>query len=303
MMRRSILLASLVALAWRPAIAAPPAQGDDEIIVQGRKLSREDITKVVRSIGHPEETGGFAWQYPRWADRVCVLVGGFPQDGGQFIADRIGEVARTLKLDAGQPGCAPNIFVLATDDPSKLIAKLRLKRHGLIEGPDIDIVEHIQHSHDAVRWIGATGLSGAYGSPTQASDQGLAGHSTTQVNSYDGGSRIETTTQTYLTRETIVVDGTQLDGISYEQLADYLAFVALAQLNPHASAPGIDSILSLFPRGGSAPTGLTAFDKAYLVGLYQMNPNAFGTLQRHQMESSISQTLRKASATEAAPQP
>jgi hypothetical protein len=292
-MRRLFL--ALIALSTA-AVGQPPQTsstgGDKEIIVEGRPLSRSDISKVVSSISHPEPTGAFESQYPRWVDRICVLVGGFPRDGAQFIADRIGEVARSLKLDAGPPGCSPNVFILATDDPAKLIAGLRLKRQGLVNGRDSAVISRIERSHDAVRWIGATTISGAFGAPMLDSAFSTGSHIVQQVKSYGGGSRLEASTQTFLTRETIIVDSTQIDGPSYGQLADYLAFVALAQLNPHAATPGVDSILSLFPRGGQAPAGLTAFDKAYLTALYRIDTNSVGILQKDQIEASINGTLR-----------
>jgi hypothetical protein len=289
-MRRLVL--ALAAFSTAAMGQPPSATGSGEIIVEGRPLSRSDIAKVVHSISHPEPTGGFESQYPRWADRICVLVGGFPRDGAQFIADRIGEVARSLKLDAGPPGCSPNIFILATDNPAKLIAGLRLKRQGMVSGQDSAVIARIQQGHDAVRWLGSTTISGAFGAPMQDSAFNSNGHAAPQTSSYDGGSRLTARTQTFLTRETIVVDGNQIDGVSFGQLADYLAFVALAQLNPHAATPGVDSILSLFPRGNQAPAGLTAFDKAYLTALYRSDPNLVGTLQKDQIETSINGTLR-----------
>jgi len=283
-MRRSLLaLATLVTTAAAP----PPAAAGREIIVEGRALGRSDIAKVVGAISHPEPTGGFESQYPRWADRICILVGGLPRDGAQFIADRIGEVARSLALDVGAPGCSPDIFILATDQPAKLIAGLRLKRQGLVTGPDSAVIARIQRSHDAVRWIGATTMTGSFGVPAQDSGFNSTDHVVPQMNNYDGGSRLLAKTQTFLTRETIVIDTGQIEGLTYDQLADYLAVVALAQINPHAAAPGVDSILSLFPRGNHAPAGLTAFDSAYLTALYRIDTNSPGMLQKGQIESLI----------------
>ncbi|WBO22095.1 hypothetical protein [Sphingomonas abietis] len=269
----------------------PPEGGDQEIIVEGHTLDAKEIAQAVRTISHPESTGGFDSQYPRWTDRVCVLVAGFPLEGAQFIADRVGQVARGLKLDVGEPGCTPNVFILATNDPTKLIATLRLKRHSLVDGKDVPVLRQVQESHDAVRWIGATSMRGSEGEPPTLNGFAADGRAIPQTNSYNGGSRLVAATRMVLSRETIVVDTTQTDGVNFGQLADYLAFVTLAQLNPHAGAPGVNSILSLFPRGNHAPAGLTAFDKAYLKGLYKSTVNAVGTVQQSQIETSVSDAV------------
>lgn len=292
-MRRFLVGLALLSCAASPRTPPTTTSGDNaEIVVEGQTLDHHDIAVAVRSISSPEPTGGFESQYPRWVDGICVLVGGFARDDGQFIADRIGEVARGLKLDAGPPGCSPNIFILATGDPAKLIAGLRVKRRGLVTGRDLAVVRAIQKSQDAVRWIGATTMTGTFGEPAQPGPFGLSGRTAPVLQNYDGGSRLVARTQTVLTRETIIVDTRQIEGMRYGQLADYLAFVALAQLNPHATLPGVDTILSLFPRGGAAPAGLTAFDRAYLTGLYQSPPNMVGTIQKDDIESTIDHTLR-----------
>lgn len=117
-------------------------------------------------------------------------------------------------------------------------ASPRLKRRGLVSGKDVSIVRRIQHSHDPVRRIGTTDISGGQGATVQSSDFGLAGSSTPKAQAYNGGSRIEASTQTFLSRETIIVDGKQTGGISYGQLADYLALVTLASSIRTRRRPG-----------------------------------------------------------------
>ena len=74
----------------------------------------------------------------------------------------------------------------------------------------------------------------------------------------------------------IVVDATKLTGTTWQQLADYLGVVSLAQIDPEANPAAFDSILNLFsnPR---AYSGLTDWDRAYVRALYdfdqERNPN------------------------------
>ncbi|USI74744.1 hypothetical protein [Sphingomonas morindae] len=301
---RTILVALASALALAPARAAPPSppppkQEPAEIIVQAHRLTAGEIDHAVRALSRPTETGGFESQYARWAGDICVLVAGLPKDAAQFVADRIGVIARGLALRVGGPGCAPSIFILASNDPTKLIDRLRIKRQGLVSADDRAVLDQVRRSHDAVRWIGLSDFTGQFGTPVSDSGMGSGGHGITQTARFDGGSRLIASTQTRLIRETILVDTRRLDGIQYQQLADYLALVSLAQLSPDGAPQGVPSILSLFTRQ-PAPEGLTAFDRAYLNGLYRSDANATGT---GQMDYIAAQVRRAITAPAAAPTP
>ncbi|NBW14020.1 MAG: hypothetical protein EBR82_39080, partial [Caulobacteraceae bacterium] len=68
-------------------------------------------------------------------------------------------------------------------------------------------------------------------------------------------------------RSFIIVDVSKTGGVSLTQLADYLAMVSLAQINPEADTGSYLSILNLFD-DPMQTEGLTQWDMAYLQGLY-----------------------------------
>src|SRR5262249_11404471 len=75
----------------------------------------------------------------------------------------------------------------------------------------------------------------------------------------------------------IIVDARQLQGVSFEALADYLAMVTLAQLSPTADTSGFSTILNLFTardQGRPIPAAMTDWDVAYLHGLYGATQDA-----------------------------
>lgn len=84
----------------------------------------------------------------------------------------------------------------------------------------------------------------------------------------------------------IVVDATMLTGTSWQQLADYLAFVSLAQINPEANPQSFDSILNLFTNP-AAYSGLTDWDETYLQSLYAFDQRRVVRLQRSLIVSGI----------------
>ena len=85
-----------------------------------------------------------------------------------------------------------------------------------------------------------------------------------------GPSRIHNGTRDDLRNVIIVVDATKLAGTTWQQLADYLAVVSLAQVDPDASPAAYDSILNLFSNP-AAYSGLTDWDRSYVRALYEFD--------------------------------
>jgi hypothetical protein len=277
------------------------AERDSAILVQGREITHAEVKHIIQSISKPESTGGFERQYPRWKKAVCVSVVGFPLEGGRYIADEIGAIARSVKLKAEGPGCSPTITVVASSNPSHLIATMRRTRYDLIAGREPAYIQHAQKNTDAVRWLSFTAGTSTDGMAAvsqgrlpamQSVGTGLDDWGVPTMQAYDGGSLIHATTMTYLRRVIAVVDTRQITGISYRQLADYLALTSLAQVRPSEALEGTDSILGLFPEKDHAANGLTRFDRAYLTALYGMNPGSTGQMQRGQIVSSVNKSMR-----------
>jgi hypothetical protein len=84
----------------------------------------------------------------------------------------------------------------------------------------------------------------------------------------------------------IIVDATKLTGMTWQQLADYLAVVSLAQINPKTDPAEFDSILNLFSNP-AAYTGLTDWDRSYLQALYTFDQERVGPAQHNEIVSLI----------------
>jgi len=80
-------------------------------------------------------------------------------------------------------------------------------------------------------------------------------------------SRLTTVIQNDLRRAYIIIDIDQAEGITFQQLADYVAMVAFAQVDPDADLSGFPTILNVFDNPNVA-SGLTDWDQAYLGSLY-----------------------------------
>jgi hypothetical protein len=67
----------------------------------------------------------------------------------------------------------------------------------------------------------------------------------------------------------VIVDRAQVQGVSFGQLADYLAVVGLAQVQPAAHVGESQTILTLFDGSPqAAPSRMTDWDRAFLKSLY-----------------------------------
>lgn len=68
----------------------------------------------------------------------------------------------------------------------------------------------------------------------------------------------------------IVVDARRVANVPTSAWMDYVAFNALAQINPDARTSNYSTILNLFSQPSSSLTQLTAWDLAYLDALYRV---------------------------------
>jgi hypothetical protein len=116
---------------------------------------------------------------------------------------------------------------------------------------------------------GQTSAAAAGGSPGMTG--GGAGslgdiQGTTAVRS--SGSRARAEVRNEITYALVVVDARRVANVPPLAWMDYVAFTALAQLTPGARTSDYPTILNLFSATQSPPAQLTAWDEAYLEGLY-----------------------------------
>ncbi len=249
----------------RPAAPAPPA----DVVVRGS--TDAELRRLTEALTRSTQ----GRQLSRWHRSVCASVIGFDDRHGAFIKARLTSLADSLGLKPPAERCAPNVFVIGTTGADGFTRALVKRSPGLFGNPNYGV------AHGAginpllvprpVRWI--------QGSQTVVSDCAVEGY----CNSYALNSRIKMPTHESLTASIVIVDLDKLNGLVWQQLADYVALVALARPKLDADyGPG--TILSLFAardRGERGPAGLTAEDQAFLTALYRSNGEQAGWAQRY----------------------
>lgn len=293
-----------------PAAAGPAVQLED-VVVSGRTLDRL-IRDFVGEVAEPNRNRGLA----RWTDRVCVGVANLDAEVAQYLTDRISTVATDIGLTAGAPGCTPNILVVATDDAQGLARRLTGERRRAFRmgGAGMDrggaALRDFVATDRPVRWwqmampIDSETGGRAVRIPGDCEGVQCAGGENSvlafapQIKVF-AASRVRTQIVDSLLRAVVIVDVDDVQNVSALQLADYIAMVSLAQIDPDADTGSYASILNVFDAPGSSDS-LTDWDRAYLDGLYAAERNQLGErAARSDVVDSIRRShreLRRASA-------
>lgn len=261
------------------APADPSATDLSDVEVTGRPLDTM-IRSFVNEVAEPNRRRGLA----RWDGHICVGVANLRAEPAQYIVDRVSTIAEELGLRPGEPGCAPNVIIIASDEPSALAGQLTRERRrafrmggaGMDRGGDA--LEAFIASRAPVRWwqlsmpVNAENGARAVRLPGECKGSCDTGAAATPedyaptINVF-AASRLSTQIVDELFRTVVILDVNQIDGVPANQLADYIAMVTLAQIDPEADTSGYATILNLFETPDAAP-GLTEWDRAYLSGLY-----------------------------------
>ncbi|MEA3473637.1 MAG: hypothetical protein U9R70_09450 [Pseudomonadota bacterium] len=266
--------------AIQPSNASGPVQVED-VIVNAQRFE-DAAEQYVGAVADPAGARGLA----RWRDGVCIGVINLRADVAQEIADRLGDTARGLGLQVGEPGCRPNIKITASDEPSKLAGALVSQSfrafHTGGSGTDQGRarLDAFINTDRPVRWWQvsypgnaetgevAVRLPGYYNTLAMALDGNdvLAYAPSVRVTS---PTRLRSSISDFLYHILIILDVDQVQSASVGQLSDYLSMVAFAQIDPAGQTRGFATILNLFSNPEGSPSGLTSWDRAYLDGLYQ----------------------------------
>lgn len=252
-----------------------PATQLEDVVVEGRNL-REAVDSFVDEIVAPPVGRGPA----RWNRQVCVGVVNLRRDAAQALADQVSSVAGRVGLEIGEPGCSPNILVIATDDGPGL-ARALVTEKPLAFRPQYsgaarssEALEFFQTTPAAVRWwhvsmpvVRDTGEPGVR----------MPGFGPPMI---PGEGRLRNPLRNDLQRVFVILDMDDATGLTVEQVGDYVAMVALAQVDPEAETSSYDTVLNLF-KATTPGLALTDWDVSYLTALYgselnQRSANAQG---------------------------
>ncbi|MEZ5957979.1 MAG: hypothetical protein R3C27_12295 [Hyphomonadaceae bacterium] len=288
------------AVFWMLGVTAGLGQEPD-IVVHGDRLD-EIASQFTTEVAAPSMRED---QLARWDERVCVGIVGLAPEQGQGIVDRISTRAAEVGLRVGAPGCRANIMLIFTTDPEVVARNIVDERrdllgyyaHDALSTGGREGLEAFVTTPRPIRWwqvarnVTADGqvLDNPYTTPSAsgreaaaANAAAAAGEPPVGIGAFDGiqavrstGSRTRRATRQDLSYILIIVDARQVSDFPFSAWTDYVAMVSLAQINPDAEPSAAPSILNLFSSDvENTPMGMTAWDEAYLRGLYRATREA-----------------------------
>ena len=256
----AVLLASVAGQVQEEATPLPG------VTVTGVRTTPEETRRFVEVVANRPSQ---ALTLSTWRRPICLDVVNLREPARTTITAQVEARAAEVGVAADPPGCRPNVTILATSDGRLTTSELveayrdRFRPTAYYTVGDDRELARFMDSDAPVRWwqIAAltddkTGkmLPAPRGSPVQAFD--------TTREPYFGQNRRDTILTTL-----VVLDLSRTQGVSDVAVGDYVAMVVLADIDPEADASGYPTVLNLW-RQGSGAGGMSAWDRAYLKGLY-----------------------------------
>ncbi len=237
----------------------------------------------------------------RWDGEVCVGAVGLAPEQAQALVDRVSVRARAVGLRPGASGCRANVMVIYAPDSDVVTREIVDQRRDLLGFyPDDERItagraamDDFANTPRAIRWwhVSSTGAgsmrpdsehrmrqAAGRSAALAAATRGVGPGDMGSPNDLQGVDAVRTNgSRTHaeavhndLSYALIVVDARRVADVPADAWMDYVALTALAQLDPSADTSGYPTILNLFrSEPGARPTGLTAWDMAYLDALYR----------------------------------
>lgn len=277
---RALLAATALLCAAPPALAQQAAE-QPPIVVTGR--TAEQAAAFVDTLAIAP---GTAEQLGRWDRSICTSIAGLPARQGQFVADRIAQRAYAVGLTPGEAGCSANVSVIVTNDAQGTVRRMferdpqifSYRQESNVSTLGREAFDAFMSSDAPVRWWHVTDTVTADGINLNG-DTSMGGMSNTPM-ARSSGSRLHNEIRQDFNRVIIVVDSRRVGSVQLAALSDYIAMVALAQIDPAADTSRYPTILSLFKEGAQHPGAMTDWDTAYLDGLYHATRNAASVQQQ-----------------------
>jgi len=293
-MVRTVAASAILILSILAASAQPPAES---VTVTGFK-SRETLDKFVKSFAAPTSLNG---KIARWERSICPLAVGQPPAFTNFVTQRLKDIAVTVgaPINATQ-SCTPNIEIVFTTTPQDLLDNIcahEVDYLGYVESSArrkelATVTRPVQawYATETKDLAGMTKLDTAQRTPGGVKmgpiDLPFATYARTTGNHIDDGVR------STFNHIIIVVDLNKLAGHEIGALTDYIAMLALTQLNSLDTCQELPSIVNMWAPGCDQKTNATAdSDLAYLRGLYKMSPDKKLVEQRNEIANLMKEAL------------
>ncbi len=248
-------------------------------------------------------------QIARWSGSVCVQVTGLAPDKASVIQGRVEDVAKAVGLKITPAGCKPNIQIVFSGEPQKVIDDVFAKNEVLLgyyhrSDRNLRVVTQPIQAWYATATAGGAGPNAGMAFSAASSDVGSTGVQGGQtlnavLDSPDshpptgcGDSHFSACLRSVFENVLVVVDLKKVKQ-NVGVISDYVTVLALAQPRSLEGCKALPSITDLFAScpGRAAPDQLTPADAAYLTALYQIDPEAKKAVQQGDLANRMTKML------------
>jgi hypothetical protein len=286
----AFLYGALLAIAATPAPAqnASPPQSDDEIIVQGTRPTKRQVSDFVKAL---VKVPNFD-QISRFQSPACPVAMGLSSVQNRQVVERMRRVADAARIPLAPQNCAPNIFVIVAPDKRAAIAELNRRYPAYFWGLSAKQVRRLASAPEpASAWQVATRVSADRELLKKAAGAGYY-----IVETGNSPSRLRAASVPSFVASVVVVDLGSAVGLSVIQLADYAALRTFADVDPDrvlkTGAPTVLGVLGA-PADSPLPASLTYWDLGYLKALYSTNNAYYAGYQRGDIEQMVRKELNR----------
>jgi hypothetical protein len=265
--------------AQQQAATTPENAVENVIVTAPRLRSERALNNFITT--HAAATP-FLGKIARWKTGICPITVGLTPELNVYISQRILRVALAAgaPLAASEP-CRPNIAVLATPEPQKLLDFVRTKRPALLGFHYRSQAESIASMKLAVQAWYSTATEDFLGMiwgdlPSGRFGEGVRNNFGDLPAYHASGSRLGDGLKSVFTTAIIVVDIRKIGGQEVGPLADYIAVLALSQGRSYDDCQSVPTITNLMAPNCDAemkPAAITDIDMTFLRGLYRMRPD------------------------------
>ena len=292
---RRLFVALTLLFGALPALAQPATES-----VTVTALREKQIQDYVQSHAAPSVRLG---KIGRWENGICPAATGLKPELIRFILKRVKDVAAQVGAPVNKdPYCRHNVEIVFSSQPQSVMNYIRDDREAYLGYHDNSdqAAAMAKVTHPIQSWY-ATATVDAHGTahtdrppkgPPQCLDQPLCRIMVTADIAVSTGSRLGDGLRTGFQNVIVLADRDKLTGHEIGTLADYIAFLVLAQPSSQDDCTALPSILNLLASGCTANSPeLSAADIAFLTGLYHMRADLMMMGQKSQITFQMKKAL------------
>jgi hypothetical protein len=261
----------------------PPTES---VTVTGEK-TRDAVDRFVKSVATPTRITG---KTARWETPICPYIVGVQPKAVAHLTQRLKEVA----AEAGAPfnnrkNCRPNVKVIFNRTPDALMQDVKAKMPWVLGyyGSNEERDRLAVFDRPIKAWY-RTATRDVHGilHPDKAEVTDKPRETPILSSKLNDGLRPE------MYDILIVANPDLLTGRPAETVSDYIAMLALAQVQERDACQNLPSIINLLAKDcANAPEGITINDLGYLRGVYDAHAGLVAHLQKNEIANGMEQTL------------